>query len=79
MNRDKTTVQELLLKALNVLGLVAGIVLIIIAIPSSLKGFALLLAGLVIAGANIYWLLKRRKNERMALEGRGSAHANSDE
>ncbi len=79
MNRDKTTVQELLLKALNVLGLVAGIVIIIIAIPSSLKGFALLLAGLVIAGANIYWLLKRRKSERLALEGRGDANANSGE
>jgi LPXTG-motif cell wall-anchored protein len=70
MKNEQTTVQQLLLQVANILGIIAGIALIVIAVPNSAKGIAMLVAGLVVAGVNIFWLLKRRKNERVALAHR---------
>lgn len=49
------------MRALNIAGLVAGLVLVVVSPPSTVGGMLGLVAGLALAGVNIYALLKRRR------------------
>lgn len=53
-------------RGLNIAGLVAGVVLVVVSPPSSALGMVGMVAGLALAGVNIYSLLARRKAARLA-------------
>lgn len=52
--------------AMNIAGVAAGVVLVVVSLPSTGAGLAGMIAGLALAGVNIYALLARRKAARLA-------------
>lgn len=54
---------------LNVAGLVAGVILVVVSLPSTMPGLMGMGAGLALAGLNIYFLLARRKANRHTGQG----------
>jgi len=51
---------------LNIAGVVAGVILVVVSLPSTGAGMMGMIAGLALAGVNIYALLARRKAARLA-------------
>lgn len=58
-------------RALNIAGLVAGLLLVLVCLPNSLPGALGLVAGLALVGVNIYALLVRRKATQRGTEPGG--------
>lgn len=58
-----------MMRSLNIAGVIVGVGMVIVALPSSGGGMALLAGGLTLTGVNIYALLARRKVKR-----KGNSH-----
>lgn len=57
------------MRGLNIAGLVVGLVLVVVSLPSTAGGVLGLIAGLALAGVNIYMLLARRRGARQKAQG----------
>lgn len=59
---------------LNILGIVVGVILILVSLPSTIYGALMLAAGLALTGVNIYAILVRQKAARLQGEKQREQH-----
>ncbi len=58
-------------KILNIAAIVIGVIMILVADFSTLKGGLLMALGFVVTGGAMYFFLRRRRDERLAMQDQG--------